>query len=196
MTASYAARPSSRVSLPTNSPLPVCIVTRWPNCPAMRSIALIGRPAGPIPPFRRLPQPCRPARARVVWFWRPTPSRAAREAAHVGDCGGHREQVVRPAVVPDERDNLLLLAEQPLPRRHVGPPRCSTPDPGLLPGGNTHLLQHFATAWLRNDAGLNEVRRLLEHTSLATTLRYLSLVSADLQRAHRQAGAIGRLRLT
>jgi integrase/recombinase XerD len=59
-----------------------------------------------------------------------------------------------------------------------------------------HALRHFAaTAWLRNGAGLDEVRRLLGHESLNTTLRYSSLVGADLQRAHKKAGAIERLRL-
>jgi site-specific recombinase XerD len=59
-----------------------------------------------------------------------------------------------------------------------------------------HALRHFAaTSWLRNGAGLDEVRRLLGHESLATTLRYSSLVGADLQRAHRRASAIERLRL-
>jgi len=49
-----------------------------------------------------------------------------------------------------------------------------------------HALRHFAaTSWLRGGAGLDEVRRLLGHESLNTTLRYSSLVGADLQRAHR-----------
>lgn len=59
-----------------------------------------------------------------------------------------------------------------------------------------HALRHFAaTSWLRNGVGLDEVRRLLGHESLATTLRYSSLVSADLQAAHKTAGAIERMRL-
>ncbi|MDR7486339.1 MAG: tyrosine-type recombinase/integrase [Armatimonadota bacterium] len=59
-----------------------------------------------------------------------------------------------------------------------------------------HALRHFAaTSWLRGGAGLDEVRRLLGHESLNTTLRYSSLVGADLQRAHRKAGAIERLQL-
>ncbi|MDQ7839853.1 MAG: tyrosine-type recombinase/integrase [bacterium] len=59
-----------------------------------------------------------------------------------------------------------------------------------------HALRHFAaTSWLRGGAGLDEVRRLMGHESLATTLRYSNLVGADLQRAHRQASAIERLRL-
>lgn len=59
-----------------------------------------------------------------------------------------------------------------------------------------HALRHFApTSWLRGGAGLDEVRRLLGHESLSTTLRYSSLVGADLQRAHRKASAIERLHL-
>lgn len=59
-----------------------------------------------------------------------------------------------------------------------------------------HALRHFAaTSWLRNGVGLDEVRRLLGHESLNTTLRYSSLVGADLQRAHRKASAIERMRL-
>ena len=57
-----------------------------------------------------------------------------------------------------------------------------------------HLLRHFAaTSWIRAGMGLDQVRRLLGHATLSTTLRYLSLVSADLQRAHRDAAAIERL---
>ena len=57
-----------------------------------------------------------------------------------------------------------------------------------------HSLRHLAaTAWLRNGMGLDQVRRLLGHSSLTTTLRYSSLVSADLQQAHRDAGAIERM---
>jgi len=59
-----------------------------------------------------------------------------------------------------------------------------------------HALRHFAaTSWLRGGAGLDEVRRLLGHESLTATLRYSSLVGADLQRAHRKASAIERLHL-
>lgn len=56
-----------------------------------------------------------------------------------------------------------------------------------------HALRHLATTmWLRNGVGIDETRRMLGHNSLNTTLRYSSLVSADLQRAHREAGAIDR----
>lgn len=48
-----------------------------------------------------------------------------------------------------------------------------------------HALRHYAaTSWLRNGAGLDEVRRLLGHESLSTTVRYSSLVGADLLQAH------------
>ena len=59
-----------------------------------------------------------------------------------------------------------------------------------------HALRHYAaTSWLRGGAGLDEVRRLLGHESLDTTLRYSRLVGADLARAHRLAGGIERLGL-
>ena len=59
-----------------------------------------------------------------------------------------------------------------------------------------HALRHLAaTSWLRHGMGLDEVRRLLGHASLQTTLRYSSLVSADVQRAHRRAAAIERMGL-
>lgn len=57
-----------------------------------------------------------------------------------------------------------------------------------------HMLRHFAaTSWLRNGVGLDHVRRLLGHNSVAMTLRYSSLVAADLQRAHREAAAIDQV---
>lgn len=59
-----------------------------------------------------------------------------------------------------------------------------------------HALRHFAaTSWLRAGVGLDEVRRLLGHESLSTTLRYSALVGRDLQQAHRRAGALERLML-
>lgn len=59
-----------------------------------------------------------------------------------------------------------------------------------------HAFRHFAaTSWLREGMGLDEVRRLLGHETLATTLRYSSLVARDLQQAHRKASAVDRLGL-
>ncbi len=59
-----------------------------------------------------------------------------------------------------------------------------------------HALRHFAaTSWLRNGIGLDHVRRLLGHASLHMTLRYSTLTATDLQRAHKEAGAIERAAL-
>lgn len=59
-----------------------------------------------------------------------------------------------------------------------------------------HALRHYAaTSWIRHGMGLDEVRRLLGHEALNTTLRYSSLVASDLQQAHKKAAAIERLRL-
>lgn len=59
-----------------------------------------------------------------------------------------------------------------------------------------HGLRHLAaTSWLRAGMPLEEVRRLLGHSALGTVLRYSSLVSADVQAAHRRAAAIERMRL-
>ncbi len=59
-----------------------------------------------------------------------------------------------------------------------------------------HALRHYAaTSWLRAGMGLDEVRRLLGHASLASTLRYSALVSADLREAHRKAAVIERLHM-
>ncbi|NWG12510.1 MAG: tyrosine-type recombinase/integrase [Acidobacteria bacterium] len=59
-----------------------------------------------------------------------------------------------------------------------------------------HAFRHFAaTSWLRNGVGIDEVRRLLGHESLSTTLRYSALVASDLQQAHKKAAAIERMRL-
>lgn len=60
----------------------------------------------------------------------------------------------------------------------------------------THALRAFAaTNWLRNGMGLDHVRRLLGHKSLATTLVYSRLVAADLKEAHEKAAGIDRLGL-
>ncbi|HLJ58962.1 MAG TPA: tyrosine-type recombinase/integrase, partial [bacterium] len=59
-----------------------------------------------------------------------------------------------------------------------------------------HALRHFAaTSWLRHGVGLDQVRRLLGHSSLQTTLRYSSLVATDLKAAHKEASAVEKMRL-
>jgi site-specific recombinase XerD len=88
---------------------------------------------------------------------------------------------------------------RPLKRRHLVQILHRLSTKAGLPARrklHPHALRHFAaTSWLRGGAGLDEVRRLLGHESLATTLRYSSLVGADLQRAHKRVSAIERLHL-
>lgn len=98
-------------------------------------------------------------------------------------------------------EDFLFVSDdgRPLKRRHLVQilHRLSA-RAGLSPTRrfHPHALRHYAaTSWLRNGMGLDEVRRLLGHTSLNTTLRYSSLVSADLAVAHKRAAAIERLHL-
>lgn len=122
-----------------------------------------------------------------VAFLTPTTARSLKE--YLG---------TRRIIAPE--DFLFADARQrPLKRRHLIQilhrlsQRAGLPPHRRL---HPHALRHFAaTSWLRQGMGLDEVRRLLGHESLATTLRYSSLVSADLQTAHKRAGAIERLRL-
>jgi integrase/recombinase XerD len=59
-----------------------------------------------------------------------------------------------------------------------------------------HPLRAFAaTSWIRNGMGLDEVRRLLGHTTVSTTLRYSALVAADVHQAHQRAAALERMNL-
>ncbi len=96
-------------------------------------------------------------------------------------------------------DDFLLVNDDgsPMTRRHLVQvlhrisERAGIPDNRRL---HPHSLRHYAaTSWLRNGVGLDEVRRLLGHESLSTTLRYSSLVSADLRESHKRAAAIERL---
>jgi site-specific recombinase XerD len=106
------------------------------------------------------------------------------------------------AMRPDVGDADCLFADargRPIKLRHLAQilhrlsRRAGLPlDRRLHP----HALRHFAaTAWLRNGMGVDQARRLLGHTDMSMTLRYSSLVAADLQRAHREAAAIERLGL-
>lgn len=96
-------------------------------------------------------------------------------------------------------DFMFVSDGRPLKRRHLIQilHRLSA-KAGLPPTRRLYphaLRHHAATSWIRCGMGLDEVRRLLGHSSLNTTLRYSSLVSADLSAAHRRAGAIERLNL-
>ena len=103
---------------------------------------------------------------------------------------------------PAPRAEVFLFVDrrgQALKRRHLVQILHRLSRKAGLPDGHRlhpQALRHFAaTSWLRGGAGLDEVRRLLGHESLSTTLWYSSLVGADLQRAHRQAGGIERSRV-
>lgn len=108
----------------------------------------------------------------------------------------HHLVMRRPGVV--EADPLFADAQgRSLTRRHLVQilhrlsARAGLPHDRRL---HPHALRHLAaTLWLRNGMGLDHVRRLMGHTSIAMTLRYSSLVAADLQRAHQEAAAIERL---
>jgi integrase/recombinase XerD len=102
------------------------------------------------------------------------------------------EPTVMDFVLVDTRNRPLTRrnAAQILHRlsRRVGLPR----DQWLHP----HGLRHFAaTCWLRHGVGLDQVRRLLGHSTIQMTLRYSALVPADLRDAHRAAAVVERLGL-
>lgn len=60
----------------------------------------------------------------------------------------------------------------------------------------THGLRAYAaTAWIRAGMGLDQVRRLLGHETLHTTMVYLRLTAVDLREAHEKASAVDRLGL-
>jgi integrase/recombinase XerD len=122
-----------------------------------------------------------------VTFLSPTTARAVRDYLAI-------RRVVRP------EDHLFVTRHcRPLKTRHLAQILHRLSAKAGLPGHrrfHPHALRHLAaTTWLRHGMGLDEVRRLLGHASLQTTLRYSSLVSADVQRAHRKAAAIERMGL-
>jgi integrase/recombinase XerD len=130
---------------------------------------------------------CGKGRKDRVTFLSPTTARAIRD--YLG---------MRVQMAPE--DFLFVDASsQPLKRRHLIQILHRLSEKAGLPPHrrlHPHSLRHFAaTSWLRNGVGLDEVRRLLGHESLNTTLRYSSLVASDLQHAHKKAAAIERMRL-
>jgi integrase/recombinase XerD len=68
--------------------------------------------------------------------------------------------------------------------RHAGIPKCGF-----------HRLRHtFATQYLRHGGELVRLSRILGHSQITTTMRYLHLQTADLQTAHQQLSVLNRLR--
>lgn len=69
--------------------------------------------------------------------------------------------------------------------RSVGIPRANSA---------AHRLRHtFAVNFLRGEGGVFHLQRLLGHSSLAMTRRYVMLAEDDLQEAHRKASPVDRM---
>jgi integrase/recombinase XerD len=64
-----------------------------------------------------------------------------------------------------------------------------------IPKSGFHRLRHtFATSYLQNGGDVVRLSRVLGHAQLTTTMRYLHLVTTDLQKPHQQLSILNRLR--
>jgi integrase/recombinase XerD len=64
-----------------------------------------------------------------------------------------------------------------------------------LPQSGFHLLRHtFATQYLRNGGDLVRLSIILGHSEVGTTMKYLHLLTEDLQRPHQGLSILNRLR--
>jgi integrase/recombinase XerD len=64
-----------------------------------------------------------------------------------------------------------------------------------IPKSGFHRLRHtFATSYLKNGGELVRLSRILGHSQITTTMRYLHLVTEDLQKPHQQLSILNRLR--
>jgi integrase/recombinase XerD len=64
-----------------------------------------------------------------------------------------------------------------------------------LPQSGFHLLRHtFATQYLRNGGDVVRLSIILGHTEVSTTMKYLHLLTEDLQRPHQSLSILNRLR--
>jgi hypothetical protein len=124
--------------------------------------------------------------------------RAERQGVEkIGSCSSHRRRL---GPFPEylntrrvlAREDFLCVSDdgQPVKQRHLVQilHRLSAKaDLPLHRRLHQHALRHFAaTSWLRNGVGIDEVRRLLGHESLSTTLRYSGLVAGDCSRRARR----------
>jgi integrase/recombinase XerD len=64
-----------------------------------------------------------------------------------------------------------------------------------LPQSGFHLLRHtFATEYLRHGGDVVRLSIILGHTEVGTTMKYLHLLTEDLQRPHQSLSILNRLR--
>jgi integrase/recombinase XerD len=64
-----------------------------------------------------------------------------------------------------------------------------------LPQSGFHLLRHtFATQYLRNGGYVVRLSIILGHSEVGTTMKYLHLLTEDLQRPHHSLSILNRLR--
>jgi integrase/recombinase XerD len=64
-----------------------------------------------------------------------------------------------------------------------------------LPQSGFHLLRHtFATQYLRNGGDVVRLSIILGHSEISTTMKYLHLLTEDLQRPHQSLSILNRLR--
>jgi integrase/recombinase XerD len=64
-----------------------------------------------------------------------------------------------------------------------------------LPQSGFHLLRHtFATQYLRSGGDVVRLSIILGHSEVSTTMKYLHLLTEDLQRPHQSLSILNRLR--
>jgi integrase/recombinase XerD len=64
-----------------------------------------------------------------------------------------------------------------------------------IPKSGFHRLRHtFATSYLQHGGDVVRLSRVLGHSQITTTMRYLHLVTEDLQRPHQQLSILNRFR--
>lgn len=64
----------------------------------------------------------------------------------------------------------------------------------MIPQSGFHRLRHtFATSYLQNGGDVVRLSRVLGHSQITTTMRYLHLLVSDLQKPHQQLSILNRL---
>ena len=64
-----------------------------------------------------------------------------------------------------------------------------------LPQSGFHLLRHtFATEYLRRGGDVVRLSIILGHSEISTTMKYLHLLTEDLQRPHQSLSILNRMR--